>query len=66
MLDHQSVDGLLYHLQSLVDLPALTHQFVYTWKLAKQPPGVTTITATIGYPGTTTTTRLSEQITITS
>ena len=41
-------------------------QFVYTWKLAKKGTGVATITVSIGYPGTTTTTQLSEQITITS
>jgi hypothetical protein len=41
-------------------------QFVYTWRLARKPTGTATITVSIGYPGTTTTTQLSEQITITS
>jgi hypothetical protein len=43
-----------------------THdQFVFSWKLGKQPPGPVTISVTVSYPGTTMTTDLSEQITIT-
>jgi hypothetical protein len=43
----------------------LTQQFIYNWKLGKQPLGAVTITVTISYPGTTFTTTLSEGITIT-
>ena len=41
------------------------HQFVYDWKLGQQP-GEARITITIGYPGTTGTTTLSETVTIIS
>jgi hypothetical protein len=42
----------------------LTHQFLFTWKLGKSPVGADTIVVTVNYPGTTTTTTLSESITI--
>jgi hypothetical protein len=41
------------------------HQFIYNWKLG-QPTGNATITITVGYPGTSSTTVLSEPIVITS
>jgi hypothetical protein len=40
-----------------------SHQFVFTWKL-RGPPGAETITVTVSYPGTSTTTTNSEPITI--
>jgi hypothetical protein len=45
---------------------APSHQFVFTWKLAKTGTGSETITVTVSYPGTSTTTTNSEPITITS
>jgi hypothetical protein len=45
--------------------PAM-HQFVYTWQLAKKGTGPATITVSIGYAGSATTTKVTEQITITS
>ena len=41
-----------------------SRQFIYNWKLGKQPLGSVTITVTVSYPGTTTTTQLSETIVI--
>ena len=41
-------------------------QFVFTWKLAKRGTGTATIAVTVGYAGSTVTTQLTEQITITS
>jgi hypothetical protein len=41
------------------------HQFVYNWKLAKRGIGAATIMVSISYPGTTSTTQKTEQITIT-
>ena len=45
---------------------ATMDQFVYTWKLGKQGTGAATIRAAISYPGTSSTTQLTAQITITS
>jgi hypothetical protein len=42
----------------------LTHQFIFNWKLGKQPLGAVTIRVVVAYPGTTFTTSLSESITI--
>jgi hypothetical protein len=39
-------------------------QFIFTWKVAKRPLGDATITVTVEYDGTTSTTQLSEVITI--
>jgi len=41
-----------------------TRQFIFNWKLGKQPLGAVTITVTVSYTGTTATTTLSENITI--
>ena len=42
----------------------LTDQFVFNWKIEKRPLGSATISVSIAYAGTTTTTSLSEQVTI--
>jgi hypothetical protein len=39
-------------------------QFVFNWKLGKQPLGAVTISAAVSYPGATLTTKLTENITI--
>jgi len=39
-------------------------QFVFTWKLSKRPLGAATISVTIAYVGTSSTTQLSEVIMI--
>ena len=44
---------------------AANDQFALNWKLGKKPLGNATITVTISYPGTTSTTRLTEPIVIT-
>jgi hypothetical protein len=43
---------------------SVMHQFVFNWKLGKQPPGAVTISAAVSYPGATLTTKLTENITI--
>ncbi|MBA3348852.1 MAG: PxKF domain-containing protein, partial [Actinobacteria bacterium] len=41
-------------------------QFIYNWKLGKSGTGQATIKVSVSYPGTTSTTQLTESITITS
>ena len=41
-----------------------TDQFIFNWKLAKQPLGAATISVVVSYPGSTVTTTISESIEI--
>ncbi len=43
---------------------AKTHQFIYSWKIGKQPLGLTTISVSISYPESAVVTTLSEPIQI--
>jgi hypothetical protein len=59
-----TVSGVQAKQPQCLKYDAVNHQFVYTWKIEKRPPGPATITVSISYAGTTLTTQLSEQITI--
>jgi hypothetical protein len=59
-----SVTGSQARGSSCLKYDAGTHQFIFNWKLAKQPLGTATITVTIAYAGSTVTTVISEPIEI--
>jgi hypothetical protein len=59
-----SVSGAQAKSSQCMKYDAVNDQFVYSWKLAKQPVGTARITVSVSYAGTSTTTSLSESITI--
>lgn len=59
-----SVSGAQAKHAQCMKYDAIDDQFVFTWKLAKMPLGDATIKVTVAYAGTTSTTELSELITI--
>jgi hypothetical protein len=60
-----SASGAQTKAASCAEYDAKKNQFVYSWKLSKTGTGVATIAVTVSYGGTTTSTMLSEVITIT-
>jgi hypothetical protein len=60
-----SVEGAQTKNAQCMKYDAKNDQFIFNWKLAKQGDGLATITVTVSYPGTTWTTQLSAEVTIT-
>ncbi|HEY6826139.1 MAG TPA: hypothetical protein VI259_04720, partial [Gemmatimonadaceae bacterium] len=59
-----SVSGAQASSAQCMKYDSINDQFAYSWKLAKAPLGVATITVSVAYAGTTTTTSLSETVRI--
>jgi hypothetical protein len=61
-----SVSGAQTKTAQCMKYDADKDQFVYTWRLAKSGTGAATVTAMVTYPGSSSTTKLTLAITITS
>ncbi|HET6168099.1 MAG TPA: PxKF domain-containing protein, partial [Marmoricola sp.] len=59
-----SVTGAQSQSAQCLRYDAANDQFVFNWKVGKQPLGLATLTVAVSYPGSTMTTTLSDQITI--
>jgi hypothetical protein len=59
-----SVAGVQTKQAQCLKYDPLTDQFIFNWKIDKRPLGNATISVSIAYAGTTTTTSLAEQVTV--